>query len=315
MKENLCTINNAFKRLSITTDDVDKNEILPFFKPKILNAIDSIRNRKKRADASSIFEEVSKHEASNIDKNTISELIDEMLKNNIIINKKSSFGDSLRRAAEKSEDNENENTDSVAENENLYRTETENESKDLQKPSEDINLCSQTPKINQISDTPLIKDNVNHLNHLKSVKDIAHKDDHQIRTLEAQLAALKSHFKCEITNINSKIEFMSNNLDKKLRESYDQNQNLALMRENNLFLQTELKEKNQFIKTLMETQTAALESLTTANQKHQNHNFKNTPSKLPKCNSTSGYVQRNTNLEKQNCHNQQQIQEKSGCME
>ena len=73
-----------------------------------------------------------------------------------------------------------------------------------------------------------MKENVN----LLKSKDITRKEDHQIRTLEAQLAALKSHLKCEITNENSKIETISNVLDTKLRESNDPNQNMVLMREN-----------------------------------------------------------------------------------
>ena len=79
-----------------------------------------------------------------------------------------------------------------------------------------------------------MKENVN----LLKSKDITRKEDHQTRTLEAKLAALKSHLKCGITNVNSKIETISNVLDTKLRESNDQNQNMVLMRENIKFLQT-----------------------------------------------------------------------------
>ena len=42
-----------------------------------------------------------------------------------------------------------------------------------------------------------------------------------------------------------------------------------MLKENINFLQSELKEKSLFVKTLMETQTAALESISNANQ--QNH--------------------------------------------
>ena len=306
MAENLGTINNAFKRLSISIDDVDKYEILPISEFKILNAIDTIRNRKKRADASSIFEELSKSETC-IDKKTVEEAIDEMLKKDIVINKKSSYGDSLRRAAEKSEDNGNNNTKPIIDNENLNQSETENMIKELNK-NLDISLCPETPNIHQISETPVIKDN---LNHVKSVNEFTRKEDLQLRALEAQLAALKSHLKCEIASINSKIENMSSILDKKLRESNDEIQSMTQMRENIQFLQAELKEKNLFIKTLMETQTAALDSLTNANQRHQKQNFVNSPSKLPECNNTNKFVNRNTILEKENYNNQQQFLRKS----
>ena len=153
---------------------------------------------------------------------------------NIIINKKSAYSDSFRKTAEKSEENENENIESMFENENEDQTESENNRKELHKPAEVINLCAHMPPINQISDTPLMKENVN----LLKSKDITRKEDHQTRTLEAKLAALKSHLKCEITNVNSKTETISNVLDTKLRESNDQNQNMVLMRENIKFLQT-----------------------------------------------------------------------------
>ena len=306
MQENLCKTDNTFRRLSITADDVGAKEVL-IFKPKILDAIDIIRNRKKRADASSIYEQISKSEASNIDRIPIDKIIDGMLEKNIIINKKSAYGDSFRKTAEKSEENENENIESMVENQNEDQTESENNRKELHKPAEDINLCAHAPSINQISDTPLMKQN---LNLLKS-KDITREEDHQIRTLEAQLAALKSHLKCEITNVNSKIETISNVLDTKLRESNDQNQNMVLMREIYQVFQTELKEKNEFIKTLMETQAAALDSLTIANQQHHKQNLNKTPPKHPECNNTNKSMNRNTNFERENSQNQQQSQQKS----
>ena len=293
MQENLSKIDNAFRRLSITADDVGAKEIL-IFKPKILDAIDIIRNRKKRADAYSIYEQISKSEASNIDRITIDKIIDEILENNIIINKKSAYGDSFRKTAEKSEENENENIESMVENQNEDQTESGSNRKELHKPAEDINLCAHTPSINQISDTALLKENVN----LLKSKDITCKEDHQIRTLEAQLAAQKNHLKCEITNVNSKIETISNVLDTKLRESNDQNQSMVLMRENIKFLQKE-------------TQAAALDSLTIANQQHHKQNLNKTPPKHPERNSTNKSMSRNNNFERENSQNQQQSQQKS----
>ena len=69
--------------------------------------------------------------------------------------------------------------------------------------------------------------------------------------------------------MNTKIETKSEILDKKIKDSNNQNQNIAMLKENMNFLQSELKEKNFFVKSLMENQTAALESISYANQ--QNH--------------------------------------------
>ena len=68
MQDNFHIMDNAFKQLSISTEGL--SEEITHFKPKILNTVDFVRNKKKRGDANSIYEELSKSEATNIDKNT-----------------------------------------------------------------------------------------------------------------------------------------------------------------------------------------------------------------------------------------------------
>ena len=67
-------ISTALKKLTIT-NDLEKNrentETLSSFKPKILRAIDRIKKKKKRPDIDSIYDYLSRTEASNIDKVTI----------------------------------------------------------------------------------------------------------------------------------------------------------------------------------------------------------------------------------------------------
>ena len=68
-------ISNAFNKLKITRDErkIDdvSEETLSLFKPKILNAIDQIKQKKKRPDLNTIYEYLSKTEASNTDKQLI----------------------------------------------------------------------------------------------------------------------------------------------------------------------------------------------------------------------------------------------------
>ena len=68
-------ISNAFNKLKITRDErkIDdvSDETLSLFKPKILNAIDQIKQKKKRPDLNTICEYLSKTEASNTDKQLI----------------------------------------------------------------------------------------------------------------------------------------------------------------------------------------------------------------------------------------------------
>ena len=58
------------------------------FKPKILEAIDTIRSEKKRAYVNSIYKEFCRNQASNVDENTIASFLSELIKLNEIVNKK-----------------------------------------------------------------------------------------------------------------------------------------------------------------------------------------------------------------------------------
>ena len=68
-------ISTALEKLTIT-NDLEKNgktnEISSsFFQPKILRAIDRIKEKKKRPDIDSIYDYLPRTEASNIDKISI----------------------------------------------------------------------------------------------------------------------------------------------------------------------------------------------------------------------------------------------------
>ena len=84
-------ISNAFKKLKITRDDRkigDVNEeTLSLFEPKILNAIAQIKQKKKRPDLNTIYEYLSKTEASNADKKLIKTVLGNLNETNIIVNR------------------------------------------------------------------------------------------------------------------------------------------------------------------------------------------------------------------------------------
>ena len=69
---------------------------------------------------------------------------------------------------------------------------------DLQ--TEDENISEVTSLLNNTVCTPMISNK----------KNVSRKEDKQIKSIEAELAAVKSHLKCQIANINIKIESMSN---------------------------------------------------------------------------------------------------------
>ena len=105
---------------------------------------------------------------------------------------------------------------------------------------------------------------------ISNEKVVSRKEDKQMRRVAGKLVAVKSHLKCEIANINSKIESMSNSFVTSLINFNDELNNFNFLKDNLNFLQKELEEKNQIIKTLMEIQTAVLEFI--ANQNHNNSN-------------------------------------------
>ena len=95
-------ISNVFNKLKIAGDDRkidDLNDVkLSLLKSKILNAIDQIKQMKKRPVLNTIYEYPSKTEASNADKQLIETILDNLIETNITVNKKAPKGlDSFHR--------------------------------------------------------------------------------------------------------------------------------------------------------------------------------------------------------------------------
>ena len=79
-------ISIAFERLAITSDQ-NPPEDLTSYKPHILTAIADIRNKRKRPDINNIYDHMMINLASNIDKDFVNTLIDELIKKGEIFNK------------------------------------------------------------------------------------------------------------------------------------------------------------------------------------------------------------------------------------
>ena len=66
---------------------ISKSDVLSVFQPKVLAAIDCIRYvDKQRTDAEAIFENISTGEALNVNKTNIVNSIDELVKQNVVVN-------------------------------------------------------------------------------------------------------------------------------------------------------------------------------------------------------------------------------------
>ena len=92
-------IRAAFEKLAITHSDINVNINISHFKPKILEAIDHLKGiSHKHPYVDSIFDFITRATASNITKEALADIITDLVKQNIIINKKSINGrDSFRR--------------------------------------------------------------------------------------------------------------------------------------------------------------------------------------------------------------------------
>ena len=68
---------------------INSSDVLSLFQPKILSAIDYIRNVNKQCpNAEAIYKYISRTEASNINKTNIVNSIDKLVKQNVPVNKK-----------------------------------------------------------------------------------------------------------------------------------------------------------------------------------------------------------------------------------
>ena len=90
-------INSAFNNLSLNhsiikettnSENESPDSVLSTFKPIVLSAIDILREKKKRPDVDSIYNHIIKTQASNADKLLIESVVTDLMKDNLIINKK-----------------------------------------------------------------------------------------------------------------------------------------------------------------------------------------------------------------------------------
>ena len=283
-------IDAAFKNLIISSKDKNKNESVTsdklfLFKPKILQAIEYIREKRKRPDTNAIYEHLKKTEASNIDKETIDNIISELINQKILENKKSTYGDSFRLITGKEKDTLDEitspdNIDKIDKNDNqsdpgikintqpfTYRNENDitQEISPIREPV--INLDVHNPLAQPIRETEPVTNPDLHTPLPSNKKDHFQQDQQQIiNRLETQISALKSNLKCKVSTINSRLDLLSEVIENKVNVLSDQCKNIEVLQDNIKFLQMELKTKNEIINNLLDTQSAIAESLSLAKQ-------------------------------------------------
>ena len=228
-------MNSAFEKLRIASDESDRNcsNDLDILKPKILDAIDQIRQRKKRPDTDSIYDFIARTCATNINKELIEVVIEELIAQNDVFNKKTAQGqDSFYKVNEKevplpnaSPSIEISNTQSPITSDNEILEPSEEEPRDFDKTS------------NTIIDiqTPTLQKSLSHEN-LRTPQDI--------RNIRVQFSVLKSQVMCELSFLNHLINSLSENLEEAVNDMKVQDRNVDLLHKNIMVLQNELAQKN-----------------------------------------------------------------------
>ena len=251
-------IDVAFKKLNITSHDINESipssdEIL-LFKPKILQAIKFIREKKKRPDLNSIYEYFSKSGASNISKDTIYSIISELIKQKVLENKKSAYGDSFRIIAETDTKNSEQLTFCNINDNCDHQSNQDDSGTSIINPQpftvDEQDVTPPPSPTNEIA--PEITSNVN--TPLAQNKSNISFEEHQqfIYRIEAQMSVLKNHMKRELSTMSNKLDLLSEFVNTKINNLNDQQKILETLRENIKFLQMKQQTKNDIIKNLLD---------------------------------------------------------------
>ena len=216
-------ISTALEKLTIINDleENGENTETSLFEPKILCAIDRIKEKKKRPDIDSIYDYLSRTEVSNIDKVSVEQILNELVKENVLVNKKTSLGDSFRQINTPQNLVNSLHSDSCSNNE-LTVTESVN--------SEESTADNNTPSTHGDIQTPLTtKDNLSSLT--------KHSDE-AFMNMEAKFSALESYIDCEISILNSKSDLFLESLKETITEiEKRESNNIEIPLENIRFLQ------------------------------------------------------------------------------
>ena len=172
--------------------------------------------------------------------------MNELVKENVLVNKKASLGDSFRQINTPQNSVNSLHSDSCFNNE-LTITESVN--------SEESTADNNTPSTHSDIQTPLTTND--------NLFSLTKHSDKAFMNMEAKFSALKGYIDCEISILNSKVDLFINSLKETITKiEKRESDNIEILLENTRFLQKELLAKNDLIKSLMETQTVALEGIT-----------------------------------------------------
>ena len=194
-----------------------------------------------------IYDHIIKTQASNADRVLIETAVKNLKKENVIINKKTPSGfDSFFR-------------NNAPLNEETMSSVIVDKSQDKNEVILDelVTFRHPTPQVHNDTDTTLPQ------NTFTPVE----KPEPEMSTvkIEALITALKSYVSCEISMINAKLTSFSEHIKKTISNlNHREDKHLESLQDNISFLQKELLMKNEIIKSLTETQTVVLDTISTS---------------------------------------------------
>ena len=233
--------NNQVAEAADDSLNTSVNESLQLFKPKILNAIEIIRDKKKkRPNIDTIHDHIMKTEASNADKTLIEILVKELIKQNILIIKKTTQG-----------------LDSFKILKNVDQTSQASPEQTLPDPPQIVN-ATKTPDTkgkDTSPDSPLLLNNIlTPDTKIKQTTSFSNSFQESFSSLKAESFELKISLKNEIGELRNSIRDIK---AKKDVHSEKANENKRL--------RDELENKNIIIKSLIDNFKQLADSISKSN--------------------------------------------------
>ena len=225
-------ISFAFERLSLDSEPNDKNKSKFTLTKKVFEAIDILRNKKKkRPDTKSIYELIKKNYNISISESEMENFIDEMINKKLIYNKKTDQGlDSLYKNTE---------IDDETPLDLSYLSESKNSNN-----FEEDTFCNLSQTLSQ-QFIPQAKDLETPLDKIEVITRDKITNEKFALKFEAKISAIKNYIDCEFSEVNKKINSVSENMNQ-LSKMFDtiQKDRSLLLNENIEFLQNGLKSKD-----------------------------------------------------------------------
>ena len=180
-------------------------------------------------------------------------LLNELVKENVVVNKKTSLGDSFRRINTPPNLVNPLHTDSCPNNE-LTITESVIRAESI--------ADNNSPSTHANIQTPLTTND--------NISSLTKHGDKAFTNMKATFSALEGYINCEISILNSKIDQFIESLKERITiiEKHESS-SIEFRQENICFLHKGLLAKNDLIKSLMETLTVAIEAITNLQEKPQ----------------------------------------------